>query len=93
MQIKLPKNLFKKGTRIRIEPRSLEPRSTSRDVPEEIVLDQLKRKTIPALIESLSDADPYLRSISAEVLGRLKEKKAVLSLIVLLSDHSKYVRE
>ena len=93
MQIKLPKSLFKKGTKIRIAPKPIYEPSDVPRTPETVVLDVIKKKTIPALIESLGDADPYLRSVSAEVLGRLKEKKAVQSLAALLSDHSKYVRE
>jgi len=89
MKITLPKFMLRKAMRIRVNPKPLEPATEgAQTIPE-----NLQKKTTPALVESLSDNDPFIRSVAAEVLGRLKERAAVENLIALLKDHSKYVRE
>ena len=88
MKIRIPQFLLQKGRTIRIEPKPLDGEDKVQSIEQ-----QLKRKTAQALIDSLGDADPFVRAISSEVLGRLRERGAVAQLINSLHDPSKYVRE
>jgi HEAT repeat protein len=48
---------------------------------------------ITALIKYLSEKDPFVRAIGCEVLGKMRERKALKQIMMLLKDPSKYVRE
>jgi HEAT repeat protein len=92
MKIKLPKMFAKKGFVVRVKPKpaAARPPEPVADVPEDT---DYSKRTTPALIASLGHADPYMRTVAAEVLGRLREKQSVQPLITALRDHSKLVRE
>ena len=84
MIIRVP-NIFKsKNFRIKVQDKSTEsnqpPAKDKAETPQSSFqnLDkELHQKPAPALIHSLDDADPFVRAVSCEVLGRLKEKDAV----------------
>ena len=90
MKIKIPAIFARKGAIIRVRPKSIDKKPGAQSQAADT---GLEKKSTPALIDSLHDADPFVRSVSAEVLGRLKEKSSVEDLILALKDHSKYVRE
>ena len=75
-KIRIPRIFAKKGAIIRVKPKPIGGGSSGhgQQVAAELKDHSIKKKTTPALKDSLQDADPFVRSVSAEVLGRLKEK-------------------
>ncbi|MFQ3675148.1 MAG: HEAT repeat domain-containing protein [Endomicrobiia bacterium] len=97
MKFNMPLSFFKKGSKITIgQKTSQSTQSVSGELHPPISQQaetELNLKTVDALIKSLSEKDPFVRAIGCEVLGKMREKKALRQIMMLLKDPSKYVRE
>ncbi len=98
MKFNLPISFFKKGGKITIGQKTIQTVTTQKQSilhPEisKQTETELNLNTVDALIKSLSERDPFVRAIGCEVLGKMREKKALKQIMMLLKDPSKYVRE
>jgi len=97
MKFNLPLSFFKKGGKVTIGQKTVQSTqniSTESNVSVTQQTDPaLNLNTVDALIKSLSEKDPFVRAIGCEVLGKMREKKALRQIMMLLKDPSKYVRE
>ncbi len=57
-----------------------------------LTMDKMKQKVAQSLVALLSDSDRWARGNSAEALGKLGDKMAVIPLLVALTDNDKVVR-
>ena len=70
-----PRKWLSGGFKLSLTPKSGEQQPGPHD-------EELKQETPEALMKSLQDQDPFVRAISADVLGRLKSSESVDLLIV-----------
>ncbi|MBI4055744.1 MAG: HEAT repeat domain-containing protein [Elusimicrobia bacterium] len=98
MKIRIPLNWLKKGVRIRIGPKAAGPAASTASPSGPAPLSPsvqaaITRRDVSALLQALQEADPFVRAISAEVLGHLQAKESLDPLIQALKDFSKHVRQ